>query len=80
MLDCKGLTESSRGRGGLMVNADQEVWVESRVGKGKTNNHNSNIHSPLPPLLLFFPVTHPFGTNNFFCSVIKIKDCGHNFH
>ena len=50
MLDCKGLTESSRGRGGLMVNADQEVWVESRVGKGKTNNHNSNIHFTISPL------------------------------
>ena len=50
MLDCKGLTESSRGHGGLMVNADQEVWVESRVGKGKTNNHNSNIHFTISPL------------------------------
>ena len=40
MLDCKGLTESRRGHGGLMVNADQEVWVELRVGEGGGERQN----------------------------------------
>ena len=59
MLGCKRLTESRRGHGGLMVNADQEVWVESRVGKGKTNNHNSNIHSTTPTPFLIFSCHSP---------------------
>ena len=40
MLDCKGLTESRRGHGGLMVNADQEVWVWLRVGEGGGERQN----------------------------------------
>ena len=40
MLGYKGLTESRRGRGGLMVNADQEVWVRLRVGEGGRERQN----------------------------------------
>ena len=40
MLGCKRLTESRRGHGGLMVNADQEVWVRLRVGEGSGERQN----------------------------------------
>ena len=68
-----------------MVNADQEVWVESRVGKGKTNNHNSNIHSttPTPFPNFFLSLTHLVQIISFSpqpAAVIKIKDGGYDFH